>query len=204
VCRVAKLAGIPPKSQPLFCHYLLGHVESARHAGPDAVLPQPQLSTWLKPIAKQAATLRNSLLSLGDDERKVVAAMLGCNILTSFSFVASLDAIAEGGKALEARAKALSGKERPQTPKALGAPPKPLPWKPGAPVPEAFVAALIGLVDQFGGMPLTLFRDGTKGTLIEAMDWLAPHLPDGFFDLKSGALESVRKEMRTPQPGGNK
>lgn len=209
VSKVAKHPhiNIPSGSRPLFCEYLIRQVRSASLAGPDAVQPPPYAR--LEPIVKQAAALRASLTDkrLSDGERKFIAAMLGCNLLTSYSFFGRLDDLAEGVKELMERRKALTGggfRGR------LGAPRKPLPWQSGAPVPEAFVAALISLVDQFRGTPLTLHAGGQKGTLLEALDLLAPHLPDGFLSsLPDGALERVWRDMRgRPRrqrpPKGNK
>ena len=150
VGKIAELVDIPSESQPLFCEYLIRHVRGASLAGWRGKQPQPHAR--FQQIVEHAATLRDSLLSLGDDERVM---MLGGNLLTAFSFLGPLDALATQGKQLIERGEALSGPQLPQTPKGLGAPPKPLPWKPGAPAPEAFVAALIGLVDQFGGTPPT-------------------------------------------------
>jgi hypothetical protein len=202
VCKVAELFLIPPESRPLFCEYLSRHVRGASLAGWRGKQPQPL--AWLKPIVEHASALRDSLLSLGDEERLVIAETLGGNLLTSFSILGPLGALAERGKELMARGEALSGPQRPQTKKGLGAPEKPLPWKPDALAPEAFVVALVTLVEDFSGTLPTSYMDHGKkaGSLSKALDLLRPHLGEPFVrSLTSAVLRRVIrkiKEARAP------
>ena len=196
VSEVAEGFGIPHTNRAIFCADLTKQIEGACRAGPNWRRPQPY--AWLGPIAKQAADLRDSLLSLGvdkhiepDKRRETIEARFkdigtlaeigakertgsGINIQ---AFLGALDAVAERGAEL-------SASQHTQAPQGRGRPKKALPWHPGASAPEELVAALYGLVAMHGGEPPTfyMYNDAPAGTLYELLVLLRPHLPNGFVD----------------------
>lgn len=219
VSEVAKLAKIPPENRTDYCTDLTAHVVAVRLAGANwERWKRSQLYKWLAPIANQASTLRDSLSSLSVDERNEIEKLIliGAkdtrnNALLTFhtiqAFLGALDAIAELGKELVAHgdAEATSASRPPRQPGTRGPDKKPLPWSPGASAPEELVAALYRLATRYGGKLPTFTSNNVEleapaGTLLDALELLRPHLPNGFLDsLTPKVLRKLNADLKPPK-----
>lgn len=168
------------RRRALFCSDLILLILSARRVGPHWL--RPDWRARFRPIAEQAAPLRDSLMRLGERER--ARREIACCVETGGgidlqALTGALDAVAKLGKALL------------EPPREAGQPKK-SPFRPGSSAAEEFVAALDALVVQHGGERLTYYRRNAKlaGPLVEALDLLAPHLGKGF---KASWTASVKR-----------